>query len=115
MFVAIRTCDNRPRMFMRKYSGICSVCTDDCIFNSVERNEAVKRLLLTPWCRNDWQFYKVPDNYSIIGKTPLEFLIQTQGYKPPALGGLCAKQKRRNDVQKKKKKTSAPIEPNGLF
>ena len=105
MFVCIRSTDFQPRYFMCVGSGVSSLCTNKCLFNHEEHQKALKRLIVSPWSRNDWQFYKIPDNYSVIGKTPLEFLIQTQGYKPPEQGGLCAKQKRRFQNAPSKKKT----------
>lgn len=105
MFVCIRSTDFQPRYFMCVGSGVSSLCTNECLFNHEEHQKALKRLIVSPWSRNDWQFYKIPDNYSVIGKTPLEFLIQTQGYKPPERGGFCAKQKRRLQNASSKKKT----------
>lgn len=104
-FICIRTTDFKPRYFMRVGSGVSSLCTNECVFNHEEHQKALNRLIASPWSRNDWQFYKIPDNYSVIGKTPLEFLIQTQGYKPPDKSGLCAKQKRRFRDAPSKKKT----------
>ena len=105
MFVCIRTTDFQPRYFMRVGSGVSPLCTDKCIFNHEEHQKALNRLIASPWSRNDWQFYKIPDNYSVIGKTPLEFMIETQGYKPQDKSGLCAKQKRRTQNAPPKKKT----------
>lgn len=104
MFVCIRSTDFQPRYFMRVGSGVSSLCTNECVFNHEEHQKALNRLIVSPWSRNDWQFYKIPDNYSVIGKTPLEFLIETQGYKPPEKSGLCAKQKRRFKNAPPKKK-----------
>lgn len=105
MFVCIRTTDFQPRYFMQVGNGVSPLCTDKCLFSHEEHQKALKRLIATPWSRNDWQFYKLPDNYSILGKTPLEFMIETQGYKPPEKSGLCAKQKRRFQNAPLKKKT----------
>lgn len=105
-FVCVRTTDFQPRFFMRVGSGVSSLCTNDCVFNHEEHQKALNRLIASPWSRNDWQFYKIPDNYSVIGKTPLEFMIETQGYKPPEKSGLCAKQKRRFQNAPPKKRTA---------
>lgn len=104
MFVCIRTSDFKPRYFMRVGSGVSSLCTNECIFNHEEHQKALNRLIASPWKRNDWRFYKIPDNYSVIGKTPLEFLIETQGHKSPKQDGLCAKQKKRFRYVSPKKK-----------
>lgn len=103
-FVCIRTTDFQPRYFMCVGSGVSSLCTNECLFNHEEHQKALKRLIALPWSRNDWQFYKIPDNYSVIGKTPLEFLIETQGYKQPERSGFCAKQRRRLQNAPSKKK-----------
>lgn len=99
---------------MRVGSGVSSICTNDCVFNHEEHQKALNRLIASPWSRNDWQFYKLPDNYSILGKTPLEFMIETQGYKPPEKSGLCAKQKRRFQNAPPKKK-AVENKQKGLF
>lgn len=113
-FVCVRTTDFQPRYFMRVGSGVSSLCTNECVFNHEEHQKALNRLIASPWSRNDWRFYKIPDNYSVIGKTPLEFLIETQGYKPPETSGFCAKQKRRLQNAPPKKKT-VENKQNDLF
>lgn len=104
-FICIRTTDFEPRYFMRVGSGVSSLCTNECVFNHEEHQKALNRLIASPWSRNDWRFYKIPDNYSVIGKTPLEFMIETQGYKSPKESGFCAKQKRGWQNAPPKKKT----------
>lgn len=104
-FVCVRTTDFQPRYFMQVGNGVSSLCTDKCLFSHEEHQKALRRLIASPWSRNDWQFYKIPDNYSILGKTPLEFMIETQGYKPLKTSGFCAKQKRRLQNAPPKKKT----------
>lgn len=105
MFICIRTTDFQPRYFMRVGSGVSSLCTNECIFNHEEHQKALNRLIASPWSRNDWQFYKIPDNYSVVGKTPLEFLIETQGYKLRFAFDSCTKQKKRFQNAPPKKKT----------
>jgi hypothetical protein len=50
-----------------------------------------------------------------LGKTPLEFLEETQGIKFNNFNRLSTKQKREVKIERKKKKTSAEIEQNSLF
>lgn len=104
-FVAIRTSDYEPRYFIRTDKGISALCTDKCTFNSLQHQHFLNSWQNSHFQKSDFMFYKIPDNYSVIGKTPLEFLIQTQGYKPPEKSGLCAKQKRRFRDETPKKKT----------
>ena len=105
-FVAIRTSDYEPRYFIRTDKDISALCTDKCVFNSLQHQHFLNSWQNSHFQKSDFMFYKIPDNYSVIGKTPLEFLIQTQGYKPPDKGGLCAKQKRRFRDAPSKKKTA---------
>lgn len=105
MFVCIRSTDFQPRYFLRVGSGVSSLCTNECVFNHEEHQKALNRLIASPWSRNDWQFYKIPDNYSVIGKTPLEFMIETQGYKLRFDFDSCTKKKRRFQNAPPKKKT----------
>ena len=104
-FVAIRTSDYEPRYFIRTDKSISALCTDKCVFNSLQHQQFLNSWQNSHFQKSDFMFYKIPDNYSVIGKTPLEFLIQTQGYKPPEKSGLCAKQKRRFRDAPSKKKT----------
>lgn len=102
-FVAIRTSDYEPRYFIRTDKSISALCTDKCVFNSLQHQHFLNSWQQSHFQRSDFMFYKLPDNYSILGKTPLEFMIETQGYKSPDKSGLCAKQKRRFEIEKKKK------------
>ena len=102
-FVAIRTSDYKPRYFIRTDKGISALCTDKCVFNSLQHQHFLDSYQKSHFRKSDFMFYKLPDNYSILGKTPLEFMIETQGYTPPNKSGLCAKQKRRFENAKKKK------------
>lgn len=104
-FVAIRTSDYEPRYFIRTDKSISALCTDKCVFNSLQHQHFLNSWQQSHFQRSDFMFYKLPDNYSILGKTPLEFMIETQGYKPPEKSGLCAKQKRRLQNAPPKKKT----------
>lgn len=104
-FVAIRTSDYEPRYFIRTDKGISALCTDKCTFNSLQHQHFLNSWQQSHFQKSDFMFYKIPDNYSVIGKTPLEFMIETQGYKPPDKSGLCAKQKRRFQNAPPKKKT----------
>lgn len=104
-FVAIRTSDYEPRYFIRTDKSISALCTDKCVFNSLQHQQFLNSWQNSHFQKSDFMFYKLPDNYSILGKTPLEFLIQTQGYKPPERSGFCAKQKRRFRDETPKKKT----------
>lgn len=105
-FVCIRTTDFQPRYFIRTDKSVSALCTDKCAFNSLQHQHFLNSWQNSHFQKSDFMFYKIPDNYSVIGKTPLEFLIQTQGYKPPDKGGLCAKQKRRLQNAPPKKKTA---------
>lgn len=103
-FVAIRTSDYEPRYFIRTDKSISALCTDKCVFNSLQHQHFLSSWQNSHFQKSDFMFYKLPDNYSILGKTPLEFMIETQGYTPPDKSGLCAKQKRRfQDAPSKKK------------
>ena len=104
-FVAIRTSDYEPRYFIRTDKNISALCTDKCVFNSLQHQQFLNSWQNSHFQKSDFMFYKLPDNYSILGKTPLEFMIETQGYKPPEQSGLCAKQKRRFQNAPPKKKT----------
>lgn len=104
-FVAIRTSDYEPRYFIRTDKSISALCTDKCVFNSLQHQQFLNSWQNSHFQKSDFMFYKLPDNYSILGKTPLEFMIETQGYKPPEKSGLCAKQKRRFQNAPPKKKT----------
>ena len=104
-FVAIRTSDYEPRYFIRTDKSISALCTDKCVFNSLQHQQFLNSWQNSHFQKSDFMFYKLPDNYSILGKTPLEFMIETQGYKPPEKPGLCAKQKRRLQNAPPKKKT----------
>lgn len=104
-FVAIRTSDYEPRYFIRTDKSVSALCTDKCVFNSLQHQHFLNSWQNSHFQKSDFMFYKIPDNYSVIGKTPLEFMIQTQGYKPPDKSGLCAKQKRRLQNAPPKKKT----------
>lgn len=105
-FVAIRTSDYEPRYFIRTDKSISALCTDKCVFNSLQHQQFLNSWQNSHFQKSDFMFYKLPDNYSILGKTPLEFMIETQGYKPPEKPGLCAKQKRRLQNAPPKKKTA---------
>ncbi len=105
-FVAIRTSDYEPRYFIRTDKSISALCTDKCVFNSLQHQQFLNSWQNSHFQKSDFMFYKLPDNYSILGKTPLEFMIETQGYKPPDKSGLCAKQKRRLQNAPPKKKTA---------
>ena len=105
-FVCIRITDFQPRYFIRTDKSISALCTDKCTFNSLQHQHFLNSWQNSHFQKSDFMFYKVPDNYSVIGKTPLEFLIQTQGYKSPDKSGLCAKQKRRLQNAPPKKKTT---------
>ena len=103
-FVAIKTSDYEPRYFIRTDKSISALCTDKCVFNSLQHQQFLNSWQNSHFQESDFMFYKLPDNYSILGKTPLEFMIETQGYKPPEKSGLCAKQKRRFQNAPPKKK-----------
>ena len=105
-FVAIRTSDYEPRYFIRTDKNISALCTDKCVFNSLQHQQFLNSWQNSHFQKSDFMFYKLPDNYSILGKTPLEFMIETQGYKPPEKPGLCAKQKRRFQMHHRKKRQS---------
>ena len=80
-FVCVRTTDFQPRFFMRVGSGVSSLCTNDCVFNHEEHQKALNRLIASPWSRNDWQFYKIPDNYvEKIGLTEEKILSVLDNY-----------------------------------
>ncbi|WP_294431670.1 hypothetical protein [uncultured Treponema sp.] len=113
-FVAIRTSDYEPRYFIRTDKEISALCTDKCVFNSLQHQQFLNSWQNSHFQKSDFMFYKLPDNYSILGKTPLEFMIETQGYKPPEKSGLCAKQKRRFQNAPPKKKTTENKQ-NDLF
>ena len=103
-FVAIKTSDYEPRYFIRTDKSISALCTDKCVFNSLQHQQFLNSWQNSHFQESDFMFYKLPDYYSILGKTPLEFMIETQGYKPPEKSGLCAKQKRRFQNAPPKKK-----------
>lgn len=113
--VAILKKANGAQYFIREGGRISSILTMECLF-SREKAWAVSREFNEIFGTNEVIVFRtVGENKGFIGKTPDEILA----CKKEALLNFCkqyksnAKEERKNEP--KKKKTSATVEPEGLF
>lgn len=114
-YLCVRTSDYKPRYFICKNQSVSSLCTNKCVFNSAETVEFLSKISCSHLDKSDIKFYKIPENYSFLGKTPMEFLEETQGIKFNNFNRLSTRQKQEVKIERKKKKTSTEIEQNSLF
>lgn len=113
--MAILKKESGAKYFIREGGRVSSLLTEECLF-SREKAWAVSREFNEIFGTDEVIVFRtVGENMGFIGKTPEEILT----YKKGALLNFCEKHKsiakEKKESVPKKKKTSAQIEPGGLF
>lgn len=111
MFVIIKFLNNQPNAFVRRDFSISSLCTNFCLFDLQTLNMVELSEIPTHSVRTRFESFEIPENYSIYGKSPLEFLKAC--YKERAKAVPKIKVDKEIKTYAKAKKESSPLKKQG--
>lgn len=114
MFVIIKFLNNQPNAFVRRDFSTSSLCTNFCLFDLQTLNMVELSEIPTHSVRTSFESFAIPENYSIYGKSPLEFLKACYKERAEAVPKIKVDKEIKTYAQKKEKSPS-PFEQGGLF
>lgn len=114
MFVIIKFLNNQPTTFVRRDFATSSLCTSFCLFDLQTLNMVELSEIPTHSVRTRFESFEIPENYSIYGKTPFEFLKACYKERAKAIPKIKVDKEIQTHAQKKEKSLSS-FEQGGLF
>ncbi len=114
MFVIIKFLNNQPTGFVRRDFSTSSLCTNFCLFDLQTLNMVELSEIPTHSVRTRFESFEIPENYSIYGKSPSEFLKVCYRERFNAILKIKS-DKEIKTYAKAKKKESSSHQQSGLF